>query len=296
MIRPRLRQLDRPFPPVPVNIRHPFAQGLVSWYLAAPGRFGGLKWFDMMGANHGALTSMNNSSNGFQGSSNRKGGRGGMLFDGTAGYITLGAPSNLNFVGQTNAFSITAWIKINGHPANNAQVAAKGASANANQQYAMIVNAAAGRFTLDCGNGAATSSVTPDVTDNVWHQLVMTVPAASTGMLGYVDGLVQSFTSGTGAIATGTTTNDVLIGARRDASNADSLRWFPGQIDDVRFYNRVLSASEIFQQYINATQGYPGLLNVARPGCPPPAIAAATFSQRIAGGLVLDRGVSPLIA
>lgn len=39
-----------------VNWANPLNQGLVSWWLALPGRTGGGTWFDLCGRNHGTLT------------------------------------------------------------------------------------------------------------------------------------------------------------------------------------------------------------------------------------------------
>jgi hypothetical protein len=54
--------------------------------------------------------------------------------------------------------------------------------------------------------------------------------------------------------------DNVTIGARqRGGVIADSF--LAGNVDDVRFYNRALSANEINQLYQNSQQGYPNLIN-----------------------------------
>jgi acid phosphatase len=77
----------------------------------------------------------------------------------------------------------------------------------------------------------------------------MSVPAASSGLLLYVDGALEPLTSGTGAIGNTTNTKDVLIGARRDASNTDLLRVFTGALDEIRIYPRVITAAEVQALY-----------------------------------------------
>lgn len=271
------------------NHKHPLNQGLLAWYMVIPQWFGGLKWYDLIDNGcPGTLTSMNNSSNGFSGPKQRRGAFGSMLFDGTAGYITLGTPAKLNLVGQTNPFTLSAWIKINGHPANNAQFLSKSSLGSTNQ-FSMIVVAATGRVQIIAGT-AGGSTGTIDVTDNAWHHIVMTVPVATSGMLLYTDGTVETYTAGTGLVGTLTTTNDTLIGARRDASNADSLRWFPGSIDDVRIWNRVLSAAEVRQVYAEAILGYPGTLNRLRrtyPGTASVSTPSGNYAYNFAGKYVV---------
>ena len=61
--------------------------------------------------------------------------------------------------------------------------------------------------------------------------------------------------SGTIPAVTDTTTNPFRIGTR------GATRYFPGRIDDVRLYNRALSAAEIRQSY----QGASPLVPLNRP-------------------------------
>ena len=72
-----------------------------------------------------------------------------------------------------------------------------------------------------------------------WHHVAMVIDGAGTPFA-YVDGTVVSATGypGTGSGVIGAST--VRIGG--DATNG---RWFNGAIDDVRLYNRALSAGEI---------------------------------------------------
>lgn len=165
-------------------------------------------------------------------------------FNGSDDYIGLGQPSNLNFVGQTNAFTIAAWIKTAGSASSNMQIVAK--ADNSIGQYQLIV-LTTGVIAAVVGDTSSQSTTT--VNDNKWHHVAVTVPAASTGLQIYIDGKLESFSLGTGGIGTTTNAKDVLIGARRAASNSDSATLFPGQIDDVRIYNYARSAAQIAWDY-----------------------------------------------
>lgn len=171
-------------------------------------------------------------------------------FDGSNDFISLGSPTILSFVNRTNQYSITAWVRRASSPAitTSEQIISK--SSNSINTFELKLTPGG----ITASGGGTDSVVTSPVADGTWHHIATTIPASSAGLRVYVDGSVKPFSSGSGGIGTGSTTRDVLIGARRDASNSDSLRWFTGSIDDVRIYNRVLSASEIMQMYMSGRQ------------------------------------------
>jgi hypothetical protein len=78
-----------------------------------------------------------------------------------------------------------------------------------------------------------------DVTGK-WHHVVGMRNGSNWRI--YVDGVLEnSATGGTGTLATPWT---LQIG-----HESGSVYWFPGTIDDVRIYNRALSAAEVKQLY-----------------------------------------------
>ena len=82
------------------------------------------------------------------------------------------------------------------------------------------------------------------VIDDTWHHGVFTVTNGSQKL--YVDGILND--SRTDAFTSALDT--ISIGVDYDLSSASH---FPGSIDDVRVYNRVLSASEVYQLYTAGT-------------------------------------------
>jgi hypothetical protein len=77
--------LDRIGPgPLVVNDGHPLNRGLVTWWLARPGlNYGGARWYDPIGLNHGTLANFGAGS-GWSGTT-RPGGFGQLTFDAAAG-------------------------------------------------------------------------------------------------------------------------------------------------------------------------------------------------------------------
>lgn len=94
---------------------------------------------------------------------------------------------------------------------------------------AVISNTSDSGFTVSCSMG-----------DDDWHMWTMT---AGSGMLAlYKDGAFANSTSYTGLIGYDKSNNDFMIGSK-------ALDNYQGKIDDVRFYNRILSVEEIGQLY-----------------------------------------------
>ena len=85
------------------------------------------------------------------------------------------------------------------------------------------------------------------ITPNTWHHVVMVFDGTQTGnenrLKLYVNNVQQSLTfSGTIPVSTPTVGANLSIGAYQ-------TYYFPGSIDDVRVYNRALTAAEVLQLY-----------------------------------------------
>ncbi|MEK7176582.1 MAG: LamG domain-containing protein, partial [Patescibacteria group bacterium] len=78
-------------------------------------------------------------------------------------------------------------------------------------------------------------------TVNTWYHLVGVFQSASNTVTFYVNNVVQTTSGFAGGLPS--TTGFGYIGV----SNAASF--FPGSLDDVRIYNRALSAAEVLQLY-----------------------------------------------
>jgi hypothetical protein len=105
---------------------------------------------------------------------------------------------------------------------------------------------ATGRIGIYVGDTGGVYSTNP-VNDGTWHNVAMTRDAATGVVQLYIDGVLNgSSTLDTGIKAA----QFYLIGAltdRNSSGNVTGANYFNGQLDEVRIYNRVLSASEISQ-------------------------------------------------
>ena len=216
-----------------INPLHPLSQGLVSCWLFNEGA--GSLANDISGnKNHGRLTNMapNVQGSGWNGSKFGSG----LEFDGVDDYVNVSADESLD----VNSISIEAWIKLNGDYSTDAIIVDKLDYANKDGYSLFFANGAFdNEFTFFTCNGASCGVLrsTISISDNDWHHIV-----AVSGVSGrniYFDGILDE-TAGYYNIAF-TTTNLNIGGARGDIFN--------GSIDNVRIYNRALSAEEIAWSY-----------------------------------------------
>lgn len=92
----------------------------------------------------------------------------------------------------------------------------------------------------DYGNGDATVVSNNPINDGAWHHFVFTAAPTSESL--YVDGTLDATLANTqGPIPTGPV----------DFGSGYGGTYFPGSIDDVRIYNRILSSTEVQALYNN---------------------------------------------
>ncbi|MHC4494915.1 MAG: LamG-like jellyroll fold domain-containing protein, partial [Planctomycetota bacterium] len=137
----------------------------------------------------------------------------------------------------TNAFSITAWIRVG----NNGQMVSWG-NTGTNRRVEFRVNG--GRLRADTGGGNVQGDT--NILDDEWHHVAVTVIADATLSSGdvtlYLDGQDDTRISSDTNVFDMTSNFDVKIGQMYDFS---SSRWFIGSIDDLRIYDKVLTVEEI---------------------------------------------------
>ncbi len=101
------------------------------------------------------------------------------------------------------------------------------------------------------GGGVGTLTLnSPLVTDGAWHNLVGVW--SGPGLYIYLDGILAVSSTGSGTLSA--TGKDSQIGTQCSGLNSTACSAFlSGRIDDVRIYNRALSAAEVAAIY-NATR------------------------------------------
>ena len=207
----------------PSNRTNPLANGLVGYWTFDGPDISGIIAYDRSGqGNNGEMR-----WSALVGAAGKFGQA--LSFDG-ARWIDAGNSANI----QINNGTISGWIKTPGAGSGFRGVVAKQSA------YGMFLYE--NEFGMyDWGTGSwRGSGYSPN--DGRWHHLVCTFRSGvSSGTLCYADGVLKLTTT----ITVSNHTVTLQIG------EANAAQLFNGLIDDVRVYNRVLSAPEIWELYIS---------------------------------------------
>jgi len=188
----------------------------------------GTTWFDLIGSNDGTFSASptTNSDNG-----------GSIVFDGVGDYVSL---SNLNPT-SNSSFTYSLWVRPTSNSSDGALIGNWSVSFmtyydvdGANANYRALVRGSD-------NSTVATSVDTNNATLNQWSYV--TTSYDSTSLKLYVDGsLVET-------VSTGLAPLSATVGSGIGAEDSAGGRYFNGNIAACEVYNRVLSASEILQNY-----------------------------------------------
>ena len=216
-----------------INRSHPLASGLLACWRALPDMERGTKWRDLAGKNDGTLV------NGPVWRAD------GLSFDGSSHYVSVADSPTLT----PAAISVSAWIYVTGGEGTYRGIVTKGNGSN-DQSFALQINNSTNRIEFwVSSNGTTIASVfgTTAFTAaagnlNVWKHVTGTYDGTSYKI--YVNGVLEG-------------TDTVVTGALWDSSSAISIgKWaggfsdyFPGRMNDIRIYNRALSATEVASLY-----------------------------------------------
>lgn len=243
----------------PVNRGHTLNRGLISWHLAHKiGGFGSLAWRDLLRQNDGTLTNMDPVTDWVV--TSRRGSFGSLAFDGTNDVVTI---SGANYAfDRTDPFTISLWLK--GSDTGQEEVlfskVAGGGAAKIGYELQISTTNVLRMYlnnNISTGNNIEVTGTT-NIHDGEWHFAAMTYDGSSnaSGTKIYIDGVDESSTVTDGLTAT--INNAVNINVCRRPGSADLH--YDGSIDDLRVYNRALSAVEVFEYYVLSQHGYPRLL------------------------------------
>lgn len=157
-----------------------------------------------------------------------------LSFDGTNDYVNCGNDSSVNF-GEGGDFSLSVWVMLTSSA--GASLVFKGTGFPGSQFYGVRWSAT-GKFRFSIGGTDDESFADkPMVFDTQWHFIVGTF-SRDGDLTTYLDGAAGTPVSISG-IGDCDNTSDLCIGT----INGES--WHNGSIDEVRIFNRALSAQEI---------------------------------------------------
>lgn len=193
--------------------------------------------------NTGTLTNMNQSTSPTPGKVGQ-----GFLFDGVNDYINAG--NNFSSVIEGANRTLVAWGKtFTATPSSDIRIITL-YRANSSSGFAIVQDNPTNNWHGVYRNtGGALASIDSGVagTVNVWQHIVLVQEGASIKI--YVDGAEKASASDA-VVPTTVSPPDADIGAF-DTTGSDSMNaHFNGVIDDVRIYNRALSADEVKQLYL----------------------------------------------
>ena len=202
------------------------------------------------------------------GSSYNSGNGGYFDFDGTNDNVKVPLTGEVNdalFSGSNN-FTIDFWFKADNLPAGGASdfKLSQALLGGGNRRILLVfgnfyddkevgirVNMGSG-WTGPVGSGA------DSIDNNIWYNLIVTYDSSS-GFVLYLNGDQKSTSSLTGTIGTPSSpfdSDNLLIGCVKDDTNNVNFkdRFFNGKIAICRIYNKVLTGTEVKQNY-NALKG-----------------------------------------
>lgn len=237
----------------PVNKLHPLNRGLVSWWLAVPGLMGGLTWIDMVdpsNGNHGTLTNMTPLTDWV--GSDRPGGWGALDLDGSNDFIS--APQ----IDVVAAMSVSAWIKADQNT-NRGDAVTIGGEGWTLRPVATFDVGRLNRpyFWIKDGTGFFEAFDTTVITVGRWYYMLGTYDGETARL--YIDGVEADNSPNTGPSGDLVApTGNTIIGAFSEDQTKNNWN---GSLDDIRIWDRALSADEGVQSYLLSQQGYPRLLN-----------------------------------
>ncbi len=159
----------------------------------------------------------------------------GLLLDGSGDYVTI---TGYKGILGGHPFSIALWVKSTS--TGDVTMVNWGSSTNGQRVDFRLYQ---GRLRVEHGNGNLQANTT--LNDNQWHHVALTVAKGANlsapGIQLYRDGKNDTQTTSDPDTFNITAVTDVTIGRR--GTNSD--RAFPGTLDEVRIYDRVLTAEEV---------------------------------------------------
>ena len=161
-------------------------------------------------------------------------------FDGVDDYVSMsGNPVSLQTV---TAFTLSAWIKAGSDVTDYRTILLRDNSAT-DRNYWFALDITTGKLVLRFSVAGVAKTFTSNaaLNDNKWHYVTATYDGSFVNI--YSDGVSVM----TPAAQTGSTDNPAV--STRIGYSPSAGRYFTGRIDEVRIYNRALSATDVMQLY-----------------------------------------------
>jgi len=224
----------------PLDREHPHAQGLVGMWKVMPWS-GGTRWYDLSGnGNHGTLTGY---TAGQQPWNAGRDGLGAMSFDGVDDYV---ATTMVGTDIATNQVTVSLWARGDTRSAIRGIFGGQDPTPIFDRLYLRLETDNDIRFAV--GDSFNCLTTTKPYNPVVWQHIVG-VQNNSSVKLYYNGTQLISVTESVGAYTS------ELLSIGKFTGQVAAIDEFGGLLDDVRIYNRALSAAEIADQYEDSLAG-----------------------------------------
>jgi len=213
---------------IDVGLSGDLSGGLVGWWTFDGRNIGNIAADSSGQRNDGKITNMSTTTAATPGKIGQ-----GLTFNGGSNYVNVGGNSSvLNLTGN---FSMSVWFRT---ATTNTLMLVNKTSGPASNGYEIYTQNGNIYSRINSNNG--TQNVSPlTYNDNKWHHATITFDGTTHAL--YIDGIQVISHSDSAPVSN--TSAPLEIGARVGALN------FSGTLDDVRIYNRALSAAEVKQLY-----------------------------------------------
>ena len=219
-----------------INRQHRLAKGLVGMWVFNEGK--GTIAYDLSGnRNHGTLIGMSfppTTTSGWAGMN-------GLSLDGVDDNIDAGNGASLQITGS---LSVSAWIKT-----SDTAGRIVGKFESTDSKIAYVFNISVAPYLGVSGNGdiLASRTISGNALNNQWHHVVGVFDASAQTISMYLDGILSQGTlSGTVPSSIYNCTGNVKMGYDYGGNG-----YLNGLIDNVLIYNRVLSAGEVRELFVD---------------------------------------------
>ncbi|MFZ3077795.1 MAG: DUF2341 domain-containing protein, partial [Candidatus Aenigmatarchaeota archaeon] len=162
-----------------------------------------------------------------------------LVFDGVNDYVNISNSTSLS-TSNPVGYSAILWVKQVSATGSGGQTYLSKSWTNG-FTFRSTVGASSPELLINEGSGCTITS-TSSFSLNTWHQVGFTYSSSGTVII-FLDGLPDKNTTTCGTMSDGGT----ALSIGDDSHNPG--RYFNGTIDEVRIYNRSLSAAEIAEQY-----------------------------------------------
>ena len=163
-----------------------------------------------------------------------------------ASYLTLNLTEQYKLIASSNPFTIGAWIKYDDMEASGLSDISvfhqDGASAG--RAILTIKNNGASGMRYGTYLAASNQYAEANIESGKWHHVMIAVDAAGEGRTAkiYVNGVLENENNSALGAALIDGTGNIRVGAHRQNAGSPAIK---GVMDEIRYYNRTLSAAEV---------------------------------------------------